>query len=223
MENRRRQRKQRNIPSVSGLLFTREWRIQLYLDKTFIIIILINSVIQSVGGDDGDLVSRLQTVMILLEHFENQYCSTPDTTSGSWSSLPPSLPPSTQTDSGRTLSLLRLEDSLRIWVRLRLTETDWDASERVRSSEAADSVWLSVLLSLAQIPVTVCPILLWVAAPPAARLWPAFLSATNTVFSSLWLTLWRRWDYWLHHSHHHHHLHLQTGKYLEFCWTLQSL
>ena len=100
MENRRRQRKQRNIPSVSGLLFTREWRIQLYLDKTFIIIILINSVIQSVGGDDGDLVSRLQTVMILLEHFENQYCSTPDTTSGSWSSLPPSLPPPKQTLGG---------------------------------------------------------------------------------------------------------------------------
>ena len=126
----------------------------------------------------------LQTVMILLEHFENQYCSTrllvfPPLPSTPPSPLPPSLPtPPKQTLGG--LSLLRLQDSLRICMGLRLTEMQ---VERVRSSEAADSVWLSLVLSLAQIPVTVCPILLSVAAPLAARLWPAFLSATNTFFS----------------------------------------
>ena len=106
------------------------------------------------------MVSRLQTVMILLEHFENQYCSTTQPPLGPGPpplpALPPCLPaPPKQTLGG--LAVLRLQDRLGTWLRPRLTEMQvswwrspsqcvavsrscpWHRSQTVRVSQSVPS------------------------------------------------------------------------------------
>ena len=152
----------------------------------------------------------LQTVMILLEHFENQYCSTrllvfPPLPSTPPSPLPPCLPPS-------------LLHPNRLWA----DSPCWDCRTRWGSVWGWD--WLRCKLreweAVRQQTVCGCHCVVLGTDPSNSLSHPPLSGGTSGgktlarlplshkyVFFPLWLTLWGTWDYWLHHSHHHHHRH----------------